>query len=130
MRDAQLLLGRVLIASLFLPTGVEKIMGWPGIVHYIAANGAPFPWLGGLIAIFCEVVVTALILVGILVRPMAVVLALFSVGTALIAHRYWQMEGPAGMAAQINFFKNMAIGGGLLGLSAAGSGRFALRADS
>ena len=128
-RDAELLLGRILIAALFLPAGVEKIIGWPGIVHYIAHDGGPVPLLAGIVAVICEVAVTALILLGVLVRPLALVLAVYTVGTALIAHRYWQLSGPAAIAAHINFYKNLAIAGGLLALSASGSGRFALRTD-
>jgi len=128
-RDGELLLGRILIASLFVPAGIGKLLGWPGIVHYLASFGAPLPLLGGIIAVLCEVVVAGLILLGVAVRPLAIVLAIFTVGTALIAHRYWQMHPPAEIAAKINFYKNMAITGGLLALSTAGSGRFALRPD-
>ena len=128
-RDAELLLGRILIAALFLPAGIEKIVGWPAVVHEIAVHGAPLPLLAGIIAVLCEVLVTGLILLGVLVRPLSVILAIYTVGTALIAHRYWQMHGPAASIAHINFYKNLAIAGGLLALSAAGSGRLALRAD-
>ncbi len=127
-RDAELLLGRILIAALFLPAGIEKIMGWPGIVHSIAHDGGPVPLLAGIVAVVCEVAVMALILIGVLVRPLALILAIYTIGTALIAHRYWAMHGPAAIGAQVNFYKNLAIAGGLLALSAAGSGRFALRA--
>jgi len=130
VQDAEILLGRILIAVLFLPSGIEKIMGWPGIVQYIAHDGGPFPLLSGIVAVICEVVVTALILLGVWVRPLALVLAIYTIGTALIAHRYWEAQVPAAILMQkINFYKNIAIAGGLLVLSAAGSGRFALRPD-
>jgi putative oxidoreductase len=128
-RDAELLLGRILIAVLFLPAGIEKIVAWPAIVHEVAVHGAPVPLLAGIVAVLCEVLVTGLILLGVLVRPLSVILAIYTVGTALVAHRYWQMHPPASIAAHINFYKNLAIAGGLLALSAAGSGRLALRAD-
>jgi putative oxidoreductase len=82
-----------------------------------------------LIAVLCEVLVAGLILLGALVRPLAVILAIYTIGTALIAHRYWDMHPPASLIAHINFYKNLAIAGGLLALSAAGSGRLALLAD-
>ena len=128
-RDTELLLGRILIAVLFLPAGIEKITGWPGIVHYIAHLGGPVPLLAGIVAVLCEVLVAALILLGVWVRPLSAVLAIYTIGTALIAHRYWDMHPPASIAAHTNFYKNLAIAGGLLALSAAGSGRLALRAD-
>jgi putative oxidoreductase len=127
--NAELLVGRILIAALFLPAGIEKIIGWPGIVHYIAHDGGPVPLLAGIVAVVCEVLVTALVLLGLWVRPLALIMAVYTLGTALIAHRYWQIHGPASMGAEINFYKNLAIAGGLLALSAAGSGRLALRPD-
>ncbi len=129
-QDVELLLGRILIAALFLPAGIEKIVGWPGIVQYIAHDGGPLPLLAGIVAVVCEVLVIGLILLGVLVRPLALILAVYTIGTALIAHRYWQSHGVAEISAQINFYKNLAIAGGLLALSAAGSGRLALLADS
>jgi len=128
-RDWELLVGRILIAVLFLPSGIDKIIGWPGIVHYIAHDGAPLPLLAGIIAIICEVLVTVLILLGVLVRPMALILAVYTIGAAFIGHRYWQMHPPASVGAYINFYKDVAIAGGLLALSAAGSGRLAALPD-
>ncbi|MGH7121111.1 MAG: DoxX family protein [Acetobacteraceae bacterium] len=130
VRDAEILLGRILLAVLFLPGGIEKALGWPGIVHAIAAHGAPLPLLGGIIALICELLVTALILFGVAVKPLAVILAIYTMGAAFIAHRYWQMAPPASIIAHVNFYKNVAIAGGLLGLSAAGAGRLALWRNS
>ncbi len=129
-RDGELLLGRILMAVLFLPSGIEKLRGWPGIVHALVHLGAPLPLLGGIIAVICEIVVMGLILLGVQVRPLAVILAIYTVAAAFIGHRYWQMHPPAEIAAKINFYKDMAIAGGLLALSAAGSGRLALWPDS
>lgn len=130
IRDAELLVGRIFLAVLFLPGGIEKALGWPGIVHAIAAQGAPLPLLGGIIALICELLITVLILLGIAVRPLAVLLAIYTIGAAFIAHRYWQMAPPASIIAHVNFYKNVAIAGGLLALSAAGAGRLALWRDS
>ena len=39
------LVGRILIAALFIPAGVTKLFGYPGLVNYIAAAGLPQPQL-------------------------------------------------------------------------------------
>lgn len=129
LRDLGLLVGRIVMVSLFLPAGVEKITGWPGIVHHLTFLHAPVPTLAGVVAIVCEVGVSTLIVLGIQVRPAALVMALFTLGTMFIAHRFWQMHGPAMAGAKLNFFKNLSITGGFILMAAAGSGRFALWPD-
>lgn len=128
--DIQLLIGRILIAVLFLPSGIEKLLGWPGIVTALIRDGAPLPLLGGIIAVLCEVVVAGLILLGVQVRPLALILAIYTLAASVIGHPFWALEPPASVIAHGIFFKNLAIAGGLLGLSAAGSGRLALWRNS
>ncbi len=129
LRDLGLLVGRIVMVSLFLPAGIGKITGWPGIVHYLAYLHAPVPFLAGIVAIVCEVGVSTLIVLGIGVRLSALVMAAFTLGTMFIAHRFWDLHGAAMMAAKTNFFKNLSIVGGFLVMASAGSGRYALRPD-
>lgn len=124
--DIQLLIGRVLIGALFIPAGIQKLLGWPGIVDALTASEAPLPLAGGIITLVCEIVVAGLILLGVQVRPMAVILAAFTVAAAVIGHPFWEVPPSAYAAAYGSFFKNLALAGGLLGLSAAGAGRLAL----
>jgi hypothetical protein len=44
----------------------------------------------------------------------------------LIAHRFWEFEGPARQMQQTQFFKNVAIIGGFFALWTAGAGRYAI----
>ena len=58
------LLGRLLIAALFIPAGIAKIGGFAGTAGYIASKGLPMPELGAVIAILVEVGVAAALLIG------------------------------------------------------------------
>jgi uncharacterized membrane protein YphA (DoxX/SURF4 family) len=77
-QDWLALAGRVLIAYLFIPAGIGKLMGFGGTVGYIASKGLPLPELGALIAIVVEVAVALALLLGWRTRAAALVLALFT----------------------------------------------------
>jgi putative oxidoreductase len=75
-----------------------------------------------------EVGIAGLLLVGWQARWAALILAIFCLVTALFFHRYWS-AAPAEQAMQhINFYKNVAIAGGLLFVFAFGPGRYSLDA--
>src|SRR5690606_38496916 len=94
-RDAILLLARVLLMLLFLLSGWSKLPGFAGTVGYMASLGAPLPWLAAAIAVLMEVFVAIAILLGFYTRPLAFLFALFVLGTALLGHAFWNMEGAA-----------------------------------
>lgn len=124
--DVALLVSRVLLAALFVLFGWSKITGFSGTVDYMAHVGAPVPMISAVIAVVMEFVVGILILVGFFTRPLAVLLALYTIATALIGHHFWNMTGAEQMANMINFYKNVSIAGGLLALAVAGPGRFSI----
>lgn len=124
--DALLLFGRLCLAALFLQAGYSKLISWPGIVHVLERLHAPFPGLGGVIAVLCELGGGALIVLGWETRFASVVMIVFTAGATWLAHRFWLMHGHAAFEAEINFYKNLAIGGGFLLLIAAGPGRFSV----
>jgi putative oxidoreductase len=124
------LIGRILIAIFFIPSGFSKITGFSGTVGYIASGGLPAPSLGAVIAIIVEVVVAASLLVGWQARWSALILAAFTIAAALVFHNYWAAPADQQMMQQINFFKNIAIAGGLLFVYAFGPGAYSLDARS
>jgi len=125
-RDVLILLARLLLVALYIMTGWQKMSGFSGTVTYMASLGTPFPKLATLISIILEFFACIAIALGVFTRPLALLLFLFTLGTALIGHRYWTMEGPDRHENQLNFFKNMSIMGGMLLLAITGAGRFAL----
>ena len=125
-QDALSLLGRVLIALLFVPAGWGKIAGFTGTVGYIASKGVPLPEVCAAIAIGAELGLALLLLVGWQTRWAALGLAVFTVVITFIFHNFWGVPAEQVMQQQQAFFKNMAIVGGLLAIVAWGPGGWSL----
>jgi putative oxidoreductase len=115
--------GRLLIAVLFLLSGVGKITAPAMIQGYIASAGLPAPLLAYLIAIIIEVGGGLLLVVGFQTRIVALILAAFTLAAALAFHN--KFADPNEM---IHFFKDIAIIGGLLQVTAFGPGSVSLDA--
>ena len=125
-QDALALLGRILLAALFVPAGFGKISGFEGTVGYIGSVGLPLPALGAIAAIVVELGLGLLLLVGFKTRWVAFVLALFTVAAAVFFHNYWALPAEKAFVNQLMFWKNIAIAGGLLAFAAFGPGRLSL----
>jgi putative oxidoreductase len=121
-RPLVLLVGRVLIAAIFLNAGIRKLLGFAGTVGYFTKLGFPAPELFAVLAIVIEVGGSILLIIGWKTRWVAWLLALFVLIAALAAHRFWQFDA-AQYANQMNhFMKNLAIIGGLLFVASFGPG--------
>jgi putative oxidoreductase len=125
-QDQLVLLGRILIAYLFIPAGLGKIMDFAGTVDHIASAGLPLAHLGAMIAIAVEVGFGIALLLGYKTRWTAIVMAIFTVVAALFFHKFWAVPEAEHMMMKINFDKNIAIAGGLLALAAFGPGRYSI----
>lgn len=113
--------GRILIAVLFLLAGFGKISAYDGTVGYIASVGLPFPALGYVIALIVEIGGGLLLLVGYQTRIAAIALAGFSIVSALAFHNNFGDQNQ-----MIHFLKNLAVAGGLLQVFAFGAGRYSI----
>ncbi|MCG8291997.1 DoxX family protein [Pseudomonas entomophila] len=125
-RDFLLLLARLLLVILFVLSGWSKLTGFEGTVAYMTSLGAPAPMLAAAIAVIMEFLVGILLILGFYTRPLALLLALFVLGTALLGHPFWNMVDPERSANMTQFLKNLSIIGGLLVLAVSGPGRFSL----
>lgn len=120
------LIGRILLALLFVPSGFSKIGGFAGTVGYIASKGVPLPELAAAAAIGVELGLGLLLLIGWQTRWAALGIAVFTVVITFIFHNFWSVPAEQVMAQQQNFFKNMAAVGGLLTVAAWGAGAWSV----
>ena len=121
------LIGRVLLAWLFIPAGWGKLgAGFAGTAGYIASKGLPMPELLAWGAIAVELLAGIALLIGFKTRWAALLLALFTLGAAVFFHNYWAVPAEQVMVQTLMFNKNIAIAGGLLVVAALGGGTLGL----
>ena len=126
-QNAMALVGRILLALMFLIAGIGKIGdGFAGTVGYISSVGLPMPQLAAIGAIIVEIVASLALIIGWKTRWAALALAIFTVAAALLFHNYWAMPANQQMMQQIIFMKNLAVAGGLLMLAVAGPGAWSV----
>ncbi|HEX2547249.1 MAG TPA: DoxX family protein [Ramlibacter sp.] len=126
LQDTWALVGRLLLAWVFVPAGWAKIGGFAGTAGYIASKGLPMPEVLAAAAIAVELGLGLLLLVGWQTRWAALGLALFVLVITPIFHGYWAMPEAQQMMQKQAFNKNLGILGGLLAYAAFGPGRFSL----
>ena len=78
------------------------------------------------VAALAELPVALAIAVGAFVRPSAVLMFLYTLGTALIGHRYWTTTGAERVDTMDSFYKNLSIMGGFLLLYITGAGKYSI----
>jgi putative oxidoreductase len=113
------LAGRVLLAVMFIQSGIGKIFGYAGTAEHMTENGVPGILLP--LVILTEAGGGLCVLLGLWTRYAAIALAGFCVLAALFFH-----SQPGDMMQMINFMKNITIAGGFLVLAGAGPGAYAL----
>jgi putative oxidoreductase len=126
LQDACSLVGRALIAWLFIPSGIAKLAGFAGISAYIASKGMPLPQLCAALAVAAELGLGLLVLAGWQARRAAFGLAVFVAVITPIFHNFWDLPPAQAMFQKQSFNKNVAIIGGLLLLAAFGPGRYSI----
>jgi putative oxidoreductase len=124
--DSFALIGRVLLALLFIPAGWGKLVGFAGTVGYIQSTGVPMAEVAAALAVAAELGLGLLLLVGWQTRWAALALGVFTFVITFIFHNYWAVPAEQLMAQRMNFFKNLAITGGLFAFAAFGAGAFSL----
>ena len=121
--DIALLIGRILVAALFLIACYNKFKGLGGSAAYFSKLGMPAPAVAAPLIATIELAMGLLILVGYQTRCVAIAIALFCIIAALIAHTNFA-DGN-----QLNhFLKNFAIAGGALAFFVAGAGAYSVDA--
>jgi putative oxidoreductase len=122
-----LLLGRLLVGWLFLPSGFGKLtgIGGPGLAAFaqtLGAKGLPVPLAWAVVGACVEFFGSLAVILGFRTRLACLVMIAFTIAAALLSHSYWTVTDASRGLQYIQFWKNMAIIGGFLFLFVHGPG--------
>lgn len=115
-------IGRILIALIFVLSGLEKLRDFAGVTGYIAAKGLPFPELAAAITIALEVGGGIALILGWRVRIVAALFFLWLIPTTLVFHAFWTGDVAQAPNQMTHFLKNISIMGAMAMLFAFGPG--------
>ena len=116
------LVGRILIALIFVVSGFGKITGFEGTVGYIASKGLPLPEFAAMAAVVIELGGGLMVMFGWKARWAAAAMFVFTAVAALIFHNFWAVPAAQSQNQMIHFMKNVSMLGGLLYVIVYGSG--------
>ncbi len=122
LSDAAKLVGRTLLALMFVMGGWSKISGFSGTQAYMASAGVPGILLP--LVIIVELIGGLMIVVGYKTRLAALALFAFTIAASVLFHMNW-----AAPMQQLLFMKNLSVAGGFLVLFAAGAGAYSVDKD-
>jgi len=123
--NAAALVGRILLALIFIMSGFGKITGYDGTAQYMATK---LPMVSVLLplTILTELGGGILLIVGFKARWVGLLLAGFTLLAAILFHDYWNADAAHRMGQYLNFWKNVTITGGMLMVFAFGPGAWSL----
>ena len=112
-------LGRIFLSTIFLVEGMNKIFNYESTIEYM--ENFNVPGYLAIPAIIVEILFPLLLIVGYQTKISALVLAIFTLATALIFHTDFtnQMQ-------LTSFLKNFAIAGGFLIIFVNSAGKYSL----
>ncbi|MGN6669250.1 MAG: DoxX family protein [Trinickia sp.] len=118
-----ILIARLALSVLFLWSGIMKVLGYGAFVGYLQAKGVPFVQIAAPIATAVEVIGGVFLVIGFLIRPLGLVMAIYTIATAILGHDFWNVADAAVQHDMvIHFWKNVGIAGGFLLLMVTGAG--------
>jgi putative oxidoreductase len=127
-RSTMALVGRLLIATLFIVAGIPKFTEPGAAVAYMSSQGIPNPDVLVYVAGAAEILGGLALAFGFLTRLAAVGLVIYLVPVTLYFHHFWNLEGMEAKTQLVNFTKNLALMGGLLMVAALGPARYSIDA--
>lgn len=124
--DVILLLGRVALGTIFIKSGIQKLLALSVFAASLAQRGIPQSEMWAVIGATIEFVGGVLIVTGFQTRYASLLMILFVIVATGISHRFWEFADAARRAQESQFFKNFSIIGGFLLLFVTGGGRISL----
>lgn len=125
-KDATILVARILLMLLFVISGWSKLISFAATITYMNETGLPFPVVASIVAIIMELPAGLLIFIGFYTRPVALILAIYTIATAIIGHHFWTMHGDDRIANMVSFYKNAGMAGGFLLMCLTGPGKYSI----
>jgi putative oxidoreductase len=123
--DALILVGRILLAWVFVGSAYGAMTNFSGSVGYSRSLNLPSPELFTATNIAVETLIAVGLILGVGTRYCAVLTFVFVLVATSIAHRYWEYPAGAQQIGQYNhFLKNISIMGGAMLIFVTGAGRF------
>jgi putative oxidoreductase len=116
-----ILLSRVLMAAIFIHSGFGKAMNPSGTMATLAHYNLPMPGIAYAVTLFVEIGAAIAFLLGWKGRAAALILAIWCVATAFVAHYH-----PGDTGQMIHFMKNLCMAGGFLQVVVYGTGAFSI----
>jgi len=124
--DVAALIGRILLAVIFIKSGWSKIGGFDQTAAMMASKGLPMAQVLLVVTIAIEFGAGILLIIGYQARWAALAFALWLVPVTLVFHKFWDIPADQVQNQMNNFLKNVAILGGMLMVFAFGPGRYSV----
>lgn len=120
--DVALLVGRLFVAALFLPSGFHKLLTFSSYAASLGAKGLPYPSVLAAVLVAAEVLGPLALIVGAWPRWTALVLVAFTAVSLWLTHRSGGMGAMFRPRQNVEVYRTLAIMGGLLFYFASGPG--------
>ncbi|WP_322062397.1 DoxX family protein [Paraburkholderia sp. J63] len=127
MSDYYLLAGRVFIALMYVLSGMNKLLFFSHGLDEVKAKKLPFPHLALGCTILVQLVCGVAIIAGYQTTIASVLLAIFTLATAVVFYDFWNQQGTQRTLMLTGFLEHISIIGGFVILIASGPGNFVVR---
>ena len=127
LENGTLLLGRLLLAGCFLPSGIARLTNISGFAASLSLKGLPFPDVLAALGVLAEVFGPIALILGLAPRLTSLVLVAFTVVTTATLHRWWDFVGLARQAEQAIFLAHLGLLAGLMLYLVTGPGAWSVR---
>lgn len=128
IKSPLVVIGRVLLALMFILSGFQKLTHLEGTAGFIASGGLPFPALLAVVVGLLELLGGLAIAIGLQARLAALALGLFTLAATFVFHRFWAVPAEQAYVQQLMFMKNISVAGGMFVVAALGAGAASLDA--
>ena len=122
LKTPLVVVGRVLLALMFIMAGFSKLGNISGTAGYIASGGLPLASVLAVVVGLLELLGGIAIAIGFQARWAALALGLFTLAASLLFHKFWAVAPDQAYVQQLMFMKNLSVAGGLFIVAALGAG--------